>query len=198
MSTDAPTPTGQATAGDHTSPQTLVQESIRYRRRAQEAERRAEALEAEVLALREAEDGHAGALEQELAQVRGEAESLRSQMEMVQRDRALERELARAGCTDTETALALARERLAGGPPPEDLTALARGLLEEKPHLRAAPDTPARVPATRGLPPRTVAPQPPAQATPRRQADRLAEQARQSGSATDLMAYMRARRATGA
>jgi len=198
MSTDAPTPTGQATAGDHTSPQTLVQESIKYRRRAQEAERRAEALEAEVLALREAEDGRAGALEQELAQVRGEAESLRNQMETVQRDRELERELARAGCTDTETALALARERLAGGPPPEDLAALARGLLDEKPHLRAAPDTPARVPATHGLPPRTVAPQPPAHAAPRRIADRLAEQARQSGSSTDLMAYMRARRATGA
>ena len=205
MSTDAPTPTGQAPATDlpagqagRTSPQTLVQESIKYRRRAQEAERRAEALEAEVQALREAEDDRAGALEQELAQARGEAETLRRQMETVQRDRCLERELARAGCTDTETALALARERLADGPPPEDLAALARSLLEEKPHLRAAPDTPARVPATRGLPPRTLAPQPPAQGSPRRQADRLAEQARQSGSSIDLMAYMRARRAGGA
>jgi len=198
MSTDAPTPTGQATAGDHTSPQTLVQESIRYRRRAQEAERRAEALETEVQALREAQDDHAGALEQELAQVRGEAETLRRQVETVQRERSLERELARAGCTDTETALALAHQRLADGQPPEDLAAFARSLLEEKPHLRTAADVPARVPATHGLPPRTVAPQPPAHAAPRRIADRLAEQARQSGSSTDLMAYMRARRATGA
>jgi len=205
MSTDAPTPTGQAPACDlpagqagRTSPQTLVQESIKYRRRAQEAERRAEALEAEVLALREAEDSRAGALEQELAQARGEADAFRRQMETVQRDRALERELSRAGCVDTETALALAHERLGDGPPPEDLAALARSLLEEKPHLGTAPDTPARTPASRGLPPRTLAPQPPAQGSPRRLADRLAEQARQSGNPTDLMAYMRARRATGA
>jgi hypothetical protein len=198
MSTDAPAPTGQAATSDRTSPQTLVQESIKYRRRAQEAERRAEALEAEVQALREAQDEQAGALDQELAQARGEAETLRRQMEAVQRDRTLERELARAGCADTETALALAHERLADGPPPEDLAALARSLLEEKPHLRIAADAPGRAPAPRGLPPRTVAPQPPAQASPRRMADRLAEQARQSGAPTDLMAYMRARRASGA
>jgi hypothetical protein len=200
MSTDAPTPAGQAPAVGRTSPQTLVQESIKYRRRAQEAERRAEALETEVQALREAQDDRGGALEQELAQVRGEAETLRRQVETVQRERSLERELARAGCADTETALALARERLAdlGAPGPEDLAAFARSLLEEKPHLRTAADVPARAGATRGLPPRTVAPQPPAHATPRRMADRLAEQARQSGSSTDLMAYMRARRATGA
>jgi hypothetical protein len=198
MSTDTPTPAGQAPAVDRTSPQTLVQESIKYRRRAQEAERRAEALETEVQALHEAQDDRGGALEQELAQVRGEAETLRRQMETVQRERSLERELARAGCADTETALALAHQRLADGQPPEDLAAFARSLLEEKPHLRTAADMPARAGATRGLPPRTVAPQPPAHAAPRRMADRLAEQARQSGSSTDLMAYMRARRATGA
>jgi hypothetical protein len=198
MSTDAPAPTGQAAAGERTSPQTLVQESIKYRRRAQEAERRAEALEAEVQALRETEDSRAGALEQELAKARGEAETLRRQMEAVQHDRSLERELSRAGCADLESALALAHERLAGGEPPEDLAAFARSLLEEKPHLRAAADAPGRVPAARGLPPRTVALQPAAQGSPRRLADRLAEQARQSGNPTDLMAYMRARRAGGA
>jgi len=198
MSTDAPTQAGQAATGDHTSPQTLVQESIKYRRRAQEAERRAETLEAEVQALREADDSRAGTLEQELAEARGEAETLRRQMETVQRDRILERELSRAGCVDTETALALAHQRLADGPLPEDLAALARSLLEEKPHLRTAADAPARTAATRGLPPRTLAPQPPAQGSPRRLADRLAEQARQSGNPTDLMAYMRARRGSGA
>ena len=198
MSTDAPTPAGQAATGDRTSPQTLVQESIKYRRRAQEAERRAETLEAEVQALRDAEDGRADAMEQELAEARSEAETLRRQMETVQRDRVLERELSRAGCVDTETALALAHQRLAGGPPPDDLAALARSLLEEKPHLKTAADAPARPAASRGLPPRTVAPQPPAQGSPRRLADRLAEQARQSGNPTDLMAYMRARRGSGA
>ena len=208
MSTDVRIPTDQgpaagrdgspAPAGDRPSAQSLVQESIKYRRRAQEAERRAEALETEIQALREAQDGRASSLENELAQTRNEAETLRGRLEAVERDRRLERELFRAGCTDTETALALARERLLGGQPPEDLAAFARTLLEEKPHLRTVPDAPGTSPGPRGLPPRTAAAKPSSQPPVRRIADRLAEQARQSGSATDLMAYMRARRAPGA
>jgi galactokinase len=208
MSTDVRIPTDQgpaagrdgspAPAGDRPSAQSLVQESIKYRRRAQEAERRAEALETEIQALREAQDGRASSLENELAQTRNEAETLRGRLEAVERDRRLERELFRAGCTDTETALALARERLSCGQPPEDLAGFARTLLEEKPHLRTVPDAPGTSPGPRGLPPRTAAAKPSSQPPVRRIADRLAEQARQSGSATDLMAYMRARRAPGA
>ena len=174
------------------SPQSLIQESIKYRRRAQEAERRAEALEAELAGLREADESRAAAVEADLAQARAEAENLRKSLEGVERDRRLERELARAGCIDPETALAVARERLAGGDPPEDLAALARGLLEEKPHLRASggrrgdPDAP--------LPPRTSGPKPAGDDAPRRAAERLADQARQTGSPRDVMAYVRARR----
>jgi hypothetical protein len=125
MSTDARTQTGQAPpAGDsdvpaagsaRQEPQSLIQESIKYRRRAQEAERRAEALEAEVDNLRQAEQSRAAALETELHQARAEAETLRTRVEALELDRHLERELARAGCADTETALALARERLFDG-----------------------------------------------------------------------------------
>ncbi|MBM4018419.1 MAG: hypothetical protein FJ288_08865 [Planctomycetes bacterium] len=208
MSTDARIPTDQGRAcghdaapppaGDRTSHESLVQESIKYRRRAQEAERRAEALETEVQALRDAQDQRASDTEAELAQARGEAESLRSRLEAVERDRRLERELARAGCADPETALALARERLAGGDPPEDLAAFARGILDEKPHLRATPGSGAPVPVARTLPPRTAAAKSSGHVPAERLADRLAQQARQSGNTTDLMTYMRARRAAGA
>jgi len=179
------------------SPQSLIQESIKYRRRAQEAERRAEALEAELAGLREADESRAAAVEADLAQARAEAENLRKSLEGVERDRRLERELARAGCIDPETALAVAHERVAAATdPPEDLAAFARGLLEEKPHLRASggrrgdPDAP--------LPPRTSGPKPAGDDAPRRAAERLAEQARQTGSPRDVMAYVRARRSVRA
>jgi len=186
-------------AGARRDPQMLVQESIKYRRRAQEAERRAETLEAEIQGLRQGQDDRAAALEADLAQARADADALRGRLEGVERDRQLERELTRAGCTDAETALALAQQRLAGGLPPEDLATFARGLLEEKPHLRGAP---AAAPAARpdaarpprGLPPRTAAARADGASAPHRAAERLAEQARQTGSAGDLMAYMRARR----
>jgi hypothetical protein len=196
MSTDVRTHAGQApsaagdeapaAAGTRETPQTIVQESIKYRRRAQEAERRAEALKTEIQTLREGQDGRAAALESELSQARAEAETLRSQFAAAQRDRQLERELARAGCADPETALALARERLAGGADPEDPAAFVRGLLEEKPHLRGTAPS---------LPPRTAAAKP--SGPPARTADRLAERARSTGSTGDLMAYLRAKR-TGA
>jgi len=203
MSTDVRPQTGQgqaagleeasALAGERQNPQTLIQESIKYRRRAQEAERRAEALETEIQSLREGREDRAAALEADLAEARAEAEALRGRVETTDLDRRLERELARAGCADTETGLALAHERLAGAGEPEDLGAFARTLLDEKPHLRGGPPG-----AARGLPPRTAAAKPAATTSPRRLADRLAEQARQSGNAGDLMAYMRARRGAGA
>jgi hypothetical protein len=170
------------------NPQTLVQESIRYRRRAQEAERRAESLESEIQSLREGQDGRAVALETDLAQARTEAETLRLRLSSTERDRRMEREFARAGCADPETALALARERLSGAEEPADLPAFVRGLLEEKPHLRAA----GAAPSAPSLPPRSTSPKP--ASPPVRTLDRLAERARTSGNPLDLMAYMKARR----
>jgi len=181
------------------SPQTLIQESIKYRRRAQEAERQAEALEAEVQELRQARDDRTSTIEAELAHAKAEADALRSRLDMLEHDRRLEHELVRAGCADTETALALSRERLGGNPPPEDLAAFARSLLEEKPHLRGesggAPANGSR--DLRGLPPRTAAAKPAGDRTPRRATERLANQARRTGDPRDLMAYMRVRRSGG-
>jgi len=207
MSTDVQAPTGQvpppgrdeapAATVMRQEPQTLIQESIKYRRRAQDAERRAAALEAEIQNLRQAQDERAASLEARLAEAAAEAETLRRKFDVLERDRQLERELVRAGCADTETALALAHQRLASGDAPSDLAAFAKGLLEEKPHLRGKASTPPAA-AGRALPPPTAAVKPAAANEPRRAAARLAEQARESGSAGDLLAYMRARRGRGA
>lgn len=207
MSTDAQTQTGQAQRGGHDEspaaqgarqePQAIIQESIKYRRRAQEAERRAEALEIEINSLRQAEQGRGAALEAELDQARAEAQTLRARLTDLEHNRDLERELAKAGCADAETAMALAKQRLAGGESPEDLAAFAKALLEEKPHLRGASVAhPVSEPAP--LPPRTSGAKPAGENAPCRAAQRLAERARQTGNTGDVMAYMRARRAVGA
>jgi len=205
MSTEAGAQTGQPrpiggdadAAGERHEPQTLIRESIKYRRRAQDAEHRAEALDAEIDGLRQAQHDREAALQAELDQARAEAEALGARLANIERDRCLERELVRAGCVDAETALALARERLADGEPPEDPAAFAKTLLEEKPHLRGAAST-GPSPAPSSLPPPTAGAKPAGDHTPRRAAQHLAERARQTGSATDVMAYMRARRAVGA
>ncbi len=180
------------------APHALIQESIKYRRRAQDAERRLEAVEAELADLRRSRDQHAAALQAQLDQTQAEAEALRRRLADLERDRLLERELLRAGAADAETALALARERLAQGEPPEDLAAFAKALLDEKPHLRAGPNpatgpVPGRATPPPVLPPATAGAKPPAEG-PQRTVRRLADQARQSGRPADLLAYMRARR----
>jgi hypothetical protein len=174
------------------SPHTLIQESIKYRRRAQEAERRLETLESEIADLRDGRDQHAAALQARLDQVQAETETLRGRLAEQQRDRDLERALARAGAADTETALALARERLAGQDAPEDLAAFAKVLLDEKPHLRGVPPGPTERRAS--LPPMTAGAKRPSDDGPRRAARRLADRARESGRHGDVLAYMRARR----
>jgi len=208
MSTDVRTQAGQvepagrepqagATGALRENPQAIIQESIKYRRRAQEAERRAEALEAEIQGLHQGQDDRLAAIEADLASAKAEAEVLRGRLESVERDRRLERELLRAGCIDAEAGLALARQRLDGGQMPDDLAALARSLLEEKPYLRGGTsgDPPTGPRVAQGLPPPTSAAKPAGDGSPRRAAERLAGQARQTGSSRDLMAYMRARRA---
>jgi len=205
MSTEAPAQKGQPrpagrqadAAGERQEPQTLIRESIKYRRRAQEAERRAEALEAEIDGLRQAQQDREAALQAELDQARAEADARGARLADLERDRNLERELVRAGCADPETALALARQRLNGGEPPEDPAAFAKALLQEKPHLRVGSSA-APSPVSSSLPPPTAGAKPAGDHAPRRTAQRLAERARETGSTADVMAYMRARRAVGA
>jgi len=193
MSTEAGTQTGQsASSGGRQEPQAVIRESAKYRRRAQEAERRAEALEAELEAMRREREEESSRLGADLTAARSEADSLRGRVEAIERDRRLEREFLAAGCADVEAAVALARHRLAGQEPPEDLKTFARALLAEKPHLRGEPATAGA--AARGLGPCTTGVKPAGASGQRRVLDRLADQARQTGNAKDVMTYMRARR----
>ena len=194
MSTEAGTQAGQsASSGGRQEPQAVIQESAKYRRRAQEAERRAEALEAELEAMRGEREEESSRLGADLTAARSEADSLRGRVEVIEHDRRLEREFLAAGCADVEAAVALARHRLAGQEPPEDLKTFARALLDEKPHLRGEPVVAAGA-AARGLGPCTTGVKPAGASGQRRVLDRLADQARQTGNAKDVMTYMRARR----
>jgi len=194
MSTEAGTQTGQsASSGGRQEPQAVIRESAKYRRRAQEAERRAEALEAELEAMRREREEETSRLGADLAAARGEADSLRGRVEAIERDRRLEREFLAAGCADVEAAVALARHRLAGQEPPEDLKTFARALLDEKPHLRGEPVA-SPTAAARGLGPCTTGVKPAGASGQRRVLDRLADPPRQTGNVKDVMTYMRARR----
>jgi hypothetical protein len=197
MSKDASAQTGpSASGGAQQAPQseTLVRESIKYRRRAQEAERRAEALEAEVNDLRRERDEHAARLEEELVAARAEMQAFEARLIAIDRDRRLERELVQAGCVDMETAMALAGQRLAGQEPPSDLQAFAKRLLEEKPHLHGESSHAGVSAPAQGLPPRTTGVKLAGGNAHRRGLDRMADQARRTGNPKDVMAYMRTRR----
>ena len=196
MSAETETQTGPSAAGGvRQEPQALVRESAKYRRRAQEAERRAEALEAELEEIRRERDTADTRQAEELASARREVEGLQARLAAVECDRRMEQAFLAAGCADVEAALALAHRRLDGQEPPEDLQAFARGLLEEKPHLRGQSGG---ADARRGLPPPTAGAKPAGRDAPRRAVERLADEARRTGNAKDVMAYMRARRSRGA
>jgi len=185
--------------GVRQEPQELVRESIKYRRRAQEAERRVESLEAELADLRRERDEFARRLEEERDATRSEAQALQGRLEAIERDRHLERGFLKAGCVDVEAAMALARERLADQEWPSDLEAFTRSLLDEKLYLRGETSSGAAAPAASGsgLPPRTPGIKAGSASAHRRFLDRLADQARRTGHPKDVMTYMRARRGAG-
>jgi len=177
-----------------------VRESIRYRRRAQEAERRCAALEEEAREMRQSQDEQTKVLAGQLASERRERESLQERLEQLELERGLERELVRAGARDPETALLVARERLSRLPsrlaadegqmsdPAATLAALAREVLDEKPYLKAAQreDIPPLGRPAQGVRPRVDQGQ--------ARLKKLAESARTTGRRSDLCEYMRARR----
>ena len=166
-----------------------VRESIRYRRRAQEAEQRCADLETQLQELHLAQDGQAQSLEATLDQERRQREQAELRVQQLQTERQIERELIRAGTCDPETALLLVRERLsAAGDQPVDVPELVGKLLEEKPHLKTSHREP--VPqigrASQGLRP--------VESNGPTRLRKLAAEARTSGQRQDLVQYMRARR----
>lgn len=166
-----------------------VRESIRYRRRAQEAEQRCADLEAELQELRLAQDGQAQSLEATLDQERRQREQAELHVQQLQTERQIERELIRAGTCDPETALLLVRERLsAAGDEVVNVPELVGKLLEEKPHLKTSHREP--------VPPigRTSQGVRPGESNGPTRLRKLAAEARDSGQRNDLVQYMRARR----
>ncbi|MBN2584664.1 MAG: hypothetical protein JXL80_16495 [Planctomycetes bacterium] len=184
---------------DHESPQegqagrepklVDVRESIRYRRRAQEAEQRTADLEAELEHLRGEREGRLESLEAELQQARTQYEQAEHKLTQLANERQIERELIRLGARDPETALLVVRERLAAaGDQAVDVPQLVAQVLQEKPFLKSDHGEP--VPAL-GRPSGGVRPSANAE---RGRTQKLASEARDTGRRGDLMRYMRARR----
>jgi len=143
-----------------------IGESIRYRKRAQSAERRAEEL--------------AG----ELEQVRAEAEKLADELKTAQAERELTQRLAAAGVRDLETAMLVARTRMAEAGK-ADLDGVVEQLKKEKQYLfgeKAAIEV-----ASRTSPARE-------QRGGAGTVERAAKRAAKSGSRADLQEYMKKRR----
>lgn len=167
-----------------------VRESIRYRRRAQQAEERCQAMEAELDALRQGQSDEQASADTMLADERRRRETLEHQLASLETERRLERELIRAGARDPETAMLVARQRLAarGDEADADVELLAREVLEEKPYLKTAirEDVPPLGRSARGAQGQVAGRQ--------HRAEKLATTARASGRRADIVEYMRARR----
>jgi len=167
-----------------------IKESIKYRRRAQEAERRCAILEAEIEDMRATTTGEADALQAAMTDARRQIDALQQEIADVTRQGDLDRALLRAGACDVETASAIATRRLqAADEMPADLDEFAKDLLEEKPFLKAQART--------VLPPigTSTQSQKAGGASRATVLNNLAETATKSGKTRDVVSYMRLKRA---
>jgi predicted RNase H-like nuclease (RuvC/YqgF family) len=145
-----------------------VAESVRYHKRAQSAERRAEELESE------------------LAESRAEAERLSKELAATQKEQELIKKLADGGARDLEAAVLIAKARM-GRDDKLDLSGVVEQLKKEKGYLfgQAAGTSGAAAPRTS-----------PAkeQRSGAGSLERAARKAAVTGSRADLQEYMRKRR----
>jgi len=143
-----------------------VSESIRYRKRAQSAEKKAELLA------------------EQLAQAKTQAAKLAQQLNDVQLEQRLTHKLAQAGAIDLETAVLIAKARTNSN---EDLDTVVEQLKKEKQYLFAdssASITPAK---------KTAAPKD-RLTDARAVLERAAKKAATTGNRADLQEYLRLRR----
>jgi len=161
-----------------------VGESIKYRRRAQQAEARATEVEQQLTDLQAQQERRS----EELAEAEAQRDEARHQLQAAENRLAAERKLTQAGVVDVETAsLLLARRAdLDGDLDAEELDRRIEELLLEKPFLRDR---------TGGgsLPPGTAAAREPAEAPAARLAD-AAQRAASTGGRRDVADYLRLRR----
>jgi TolA-binding protein len=187
MTTDAQDPAPQAEPQDGASdapPARVVPvgESIRYRRRAQQAEGRAQQLEQQLNDLQSQLDRRAD----EVAKAEAQRDEAHCRLTATENRLQAERLLGQAGVVDLEAASLLLSKRvdLAEGLEPEALSQAVEQLLLDKPFLRvdSAP-----------LPPSSAAPRAP-QPAPRARLAQVADRAARSGNPRDVAEYLRLKR----
>ena len=142
-----------------------VAESIRYRKRAQSAEKKVEALA------------------EELAEAKTQAAKMSEQLKNVQTEQKLMRKLAAAGALDLEAAVLIARDRIEGEPE-ADLDGILEQLKKEKQYLFAGGAMSAK--KTAGAKERVASSQ--------TILDTAARRAATTGNRADLQKYLRLRR----
>ena len=142
-----------------------VAESIRYRKRAQSAEKKVEALA------------------EELAEAKTQAAKMSEQLKNVQTEQKLMRKLAAAGALDLEAAVLIARDRIEGEPE-ADLDGILEQLKKEKQYLFAGGAMSAK--KTAGAKERV--------ANSQTILDTAARRAATTGNRADLQKYLRLRR----
>ena len=144
-----------------------VSESIRYRKRAQSAEKKIESLA------------------EQLAEAKAEAKKTAEQLSSTQVEQKLVRELAAAGAVDMETVVLIAKARMEGETE-ADIDSVIRQLKKEKQYLFTSGSRAVTAKKTAGAKERTESSQ--------TVLERAAKKAATTGNRTDLQEYLKLRR----
>ncbi len=144
-----------------------VAESIRYRKRAQSAEKKVEALT------------------EQLAEAKSQATKISEQLNNIQTEQKLTRKLAAAGAVDLETAMLIAKARVEGQTE-ADVDSVIEQLKKEKQYLFSDGNRAATVKKTAGVRERIQNSQ--------TMLERAAKKAATTGNRTDLQEYLKLRR----
>jgi TolA-binding protein len=176
----------QASADDDGARLVPVAESIKYRRRAQQAETRLQQHEQQLNELQTQLERRSD----ELATAEAQRDEMNMQLAMMENTTAAERLLTAAGAVDLETASLLLGKRvdLAESLPKEDLSRAVEQLLLDKPFLRSRSATgdatmPAMTNSARG-----------GQVSAPAHLATIAQRAAASGNRKDIAEYLRLRR----
>jgi len=149
-----------------------VAESIRYRKRAQGAEKKVEVLT------------------EQLAQAKSQAAKMAEQLSDIQTEQKLIRKLSSAGTVDLETAVLIAKARISGsgieGDAEADLDGVIEQLKKEKQYLFARNASPGTTKKTASAKERMQSSQ--------TVLERAARKAATTGNRTDLQEYLKLRR----
>jgi DNA repair exonuclease SbcCD ATPase subunit len=159
-----------------------VAESIKYRRRAQQAEGRLAQVEQQLEDLQT----QLAASQEQLAGLESQRQQAQQQAQATENRLAAERMLSRAGVVDLETASLLLGKRvnLDQTADTQVLTQHIEQLLQDKPYLKATPPA---------LPPKTASAKP-AQSGMSAMLGQMAQRAIRSGDRRDVADYLRLRR----